>query len=119
MGMLLVYDVTNPTSFNNLNKWLRNISEYSNDGVEKLILGNKCDMEAQRRIPKAKGESVAKENGIRFLETSAKANINIEEAFLQISGSILDTITDITQHSAQTASLSEPENKPSSNCCLR
>ena len=99
MGILLVYDITRPSSFDNLAKWLRTILEHSSSDVEKMILGNKCDMEEQRRIPKERGESIARENGIKFLETSAKTNVNVEEAFLQISESILDKLPGTSQPS--------------------
>ena len=60
MGIMLVYDITNPKSFDNIAKWLRNIDEHANKDVEKMILGNKCDMEDKRVIPKEKGEDVSK-----------------------------------------------------------
>merc|ERR1712198_419784 len=72
LGVMLVYDITRPTSFDNLAKWLRTILEHSNADVEKMIIGNKCDMEEQRLISKERGEAIARENGIPFLETSAK-----------------------------------------------
>ncbi len=90
MGIMLVYDVTNPKSFDNIAKWLRNIQEHANEDVEKMILGNKCDMEDKRMISRERGETIACENGVRFLETSAKTNVNIERAFLELSESILD-----------------------------
>ena len=52
MGIMLVYDVTNSKSFDNISKWLRNIQEHSNPDVEKIILGNKCDMEDRRVVSK-------------------------------------------------------------------
>ena len=84
MGILLVYDVTNVKSFDNIAKWLRNIDEHANEDVEKIIIGNKCDMEDRRVIPTEKGEAIAREHGIRFIETSAKANINIDRVFLEM-----------------------------------
>ncbi|XP_037073638.1 ras-related protein Rab-10-like [Pollicipes pollicipes] len=89
MGIMLVYDITNPKSFDNIAKWLRNIDDHANEDVEKMILGNKCDIEDKRMITKERGESIAREHGIRFLETSAKANINIERAFLELADAIL------------------------------
>ena len=56
---MLVYDITNPKSFDNIAKWLRNIDEHANKDVEKMILANKCDMEDKRVIPKEKGEDVS------------------------------------------------------------
>ena len=90
MGILLVYDVTNAKSFDNISKWLRNIEEHANEEVEKMLLGNKCDMIDRRVISTERGESIAREHGIRFLETSAKANINIEKVFMDLAESILD-----------------------------
>ena len=48
MGIMLVYDITNAKSFDNIAKWLRNIDEHANEDVERMILGNKCDMEDKR-----------------------------------------------------------------------
>nr|XP_013011179.1 ras-related protein Rab-10 [Cavia porcellus] len=89
MGIMLVYDITNGKSFENISKWLRNIDEHANEDVERMLLGNKCDMDDKRVVPKGKGEQIAKEHGIRFFETSAKANINIEKAFLTLAEDIL------------------------------
>ncbi|KAG8522443.1 Ras-related protein Rab-10, partial [Galemys pyrenaicus] len=89
MGIMLVYDITNGKSFENISKWLRNIDEHANEDVERMLLGNKCDMDDKRVVPKGKGEQIAREHGIRFFETSAKANINIEKAFLTLAEDIL------------------------------
>lgn len=90
MGIMLVYDITNEKSFENIVKWLRNIDEHANEDVEKMILGNKCDMQDKRLVTKDRGEAIAREHGIRFMETSAKANINIERAFSELAEAILD-----------------------------
>ena len=47
--------------------------------------GNKCDMDDKRLISEERGRNVAEENGIKFFETSAKDNINIEQAFITVS----------------------------------
>lgn len=90
LGIMLVYDVTDVKSFNNIAKWLRAIQEHANPNVEKIILGNKCDIEDKRVISKERGELIAKENGVMFIETSAKTNNNIEEAFVQLAECILE-----------------------------
>lgn len=58
MGIILVYDLTNYKSFENISKWLRNINEHANEDVEKLLLGNKCDMSVERVVSEAKGKEV-------------------------------------------------------------
>ena len=117
MGIMLVYDITRPSSFDNLAKWLRAILQHSNTDVEKMIVGNKCDMEDRRQIPKERGEGIAAENGIRFIETSAKDNINIEEAFTQLTQSILDKLPTTAQSIPQHAALPTPNKKEGQSCC--
>lgn len=89
MGIMLCYDITNAKSFENIAKWLRNIDEHANEDVEKMILGNKCDMEDSRVVPRERGDAIAREHGIKFMETSAKNNVNIERAFHELADSIL------------------------------
>lgn len=59
MGIMLVYDITNEKSFENIVKWLRNIDEHANEDVERMILGNKCDMTDKRVVSKERGEAVS------------------------------------------------------------
>ena len=58
MGIMLVYDVTNEKSFDNIKNWIRNIEEHANTDVEKMILGNKCDITDRRQVPKERGDQV-------------------------------------------------------------
>ncbi|XP_030322491.1 ras-related protein Rab-8A isoform X1 [Calypte anna] len=78
MGIMLVYDITNEKSFENIRNWVRNIEEHASPDVEKMILGNKCDANDKRQVSREQGEKLAASFGIKFMETSAKANINIE-----------------------------------------
>lgn len=55
-----------------------------------MLLGNKCDMAERRMVSKERGEQIAIDHGIRFLETSAKANINVDKAFYDLAQAILD-----------------------------
>ena len=66
--------------------------QHASEDVEKMILGNKCDMQDKRVVSKERGETIAREHGIRFLETSAKVNINIDRAFLDLAEAILNKV---------------------------
>lgn len=88
MGIMLVYDITNEKSFENIKNWIRNIEENASADVEKMLLGNKCELEDKRQVTKEKGEQLALEYNIRFLETSAKASIHVEEAFFTLARDI-------------------------------
>ena len=59
-GILLVYDITAEKSFENIKTWIRNIEQHASDDVEKMILGNKCDMEDKRVVTKDQGAKVSK-----------------------------------------------------------
>lgn len=88
MGIMLVYDITNEKSFENIRNWIRNIEEHASQDVEKMVLGNKCDMTDRRMVSKERGEKLAIEHGIKFMETSAKGSINVEESFFNLARDI-------------------------------
>lgn len=88
MGIMLVYDITNEKSFENIKNWIRNIEENASADVEKMLLGNKCELEEKRQVTREKGEQLAIEYGIKFIETSAKASINVQEAFYMLARDI-------------------------------
>ncbi|KAL1932097.1 hypothetical protein VTP01DRAFT_9153 [Rhizomucor pusillus] len=88
MGILLVYDVTDEKSFGNVRNWFSNIEQHANEGVNKILIGNKCDMEDKRVVSTEQGQALANELGIGFIETSAKANIGVEQAFFDLARDI-------------------------------
>ncbi|OTF76923.1 ras-related protein Rab-8A,-like protein, partial [Euroglyphus maynei] len=88
MGIMLVYDVTNEKSFDNIKNWIRNIEEHASSDVEKMILGNKCDIQDRRQVSRERGEQLAIEYNIKFMETSAKSSCNVEEAFFTLAKDI-------------------------------
>ncbi|KAH0937356.1 hypothetical protein HID58_004817 [Brassica napus] len=95
MGILLVYDVTDETSFNNIRNWIRNIEQHASDNVNKILVGNKADMdESKRAVPTSRGQALADEYGIKFFETSARTNLNVEEVFFSLAKDIKQRLTD-------------------------
>jgi Ras-related protein Rab-8A len=88
MGILLVYDVTDEKSFNNIRNWIRNIEQHATESVNKILIGNKCDMVEKKVVDSARGKALADEYAIKFLETSAKNSINVEEAFITLAKDI-------------------------------
>ena len=80
-GILLLYDVTNRDSFKNLESWLIEIEKNAKEKVLKILIGNKCDLTDDREITSDEGKAFALRNGMEFMETSAKMNTNVSEAF--------------------------------------
>ncbi|TVU18407.1 hypothetical protein EJB05_34503 [Eragrostis curvula] len=85
---IIVYDVTDMESFNNIKQWLSEIDRYASDSVCKLLVGNKCDLVDSKVVDTEKAKAFADSLGIPFIETSAKESINVEEAFLTMSSEI-------------------------------
>jgi len=98
-GVMLVYDVTNRRSFDNISRWMRMIAEHGNEMVRKVILANKCDVTGPERvIDRQMGEEIAYKNDFKFFETSAKENINIDNAVASLARSVLDHFPTFQKH---------------------
>ncbi|KYQ91442.1 Rab GTPase [Tieghemostelium lacteum] len=91
-GALLVYDITRRDTFNHLTCWLKDARSYAHSNMTIILIGNKSDLEQKRAVTYEEGEQFAKENGLIFLETSAKTAFNVEEAFLQTAKKIYEKI---------------------------
>jgi len=89
-GIIVVYDVTDKNSFENVSKWLKEIDSFAGPNVVKLLVANKCDLTEQRVISAEQGQALASKLGISFVETSAKTATNVESAFLQMANIIKD-----------------------------
>ncbi|KAJ6850549.1 uncharacterized protein M6B38_259465 [Iris pallida] len=112
MGILLVYDVTDESSFNNIRNWIRNIEQHASDNVNKILVGNKADMdESKRAVPTSRGQNLADEYGIKFFETSAKTNLNVEQVFFTIARDIKQRLaeSETKAEQPQTISINRPD----------
>ncbi len=83
-----MYDITSEKSFDSIRNWIRNIEEHASSDVERMLIGNKCDMNEKRQVSKERAEKLAIEYGMKFMETSAKQNENIENAFFTLARDI-------------------------------
>lgn len=77
-GALLVYDITRKETFNHLTRWLEEVRQNGNPDIMVMLIGNKADLDSRRQVSTEEGERFAKENGLIFLETSAKTSFNVE-----------------------------------------
>uniref|UniRef100_A0A3Q2E0W1 small monomeric GTPase n=1 Tax=Cyprinodon variegatus TaxID=28743 RepID=A0A3Q2E0W1_CYPVA len=84
-ALLLLYDVTNKSSFDNIQAWLTEIHEYAQQDAVLMLLGNKADATHNRVVKREDGEKLAKEFGVPFMETSSRSGLNVELAFTAVA----------------------------------
>ena len=92
IGALLVYDITRRETFNHIESWLNEVRTHGAKDVVCILVGNKKDLEESRKVKFEEGQSLAKINGLLFLETSAKTAENVNEVFMTSAKKILDNM---------------------------
>lgn len=79
-AIIVAYDTTSSKSFNNIENWIKNISNEVDSKVPIVLVATKCDMDCQEKFSD-KGKSLAKDLKLNFFETSSKTNMNINQVF--------------------------------------
>ena len=92
IGALLVYDITRRDTFTHITRWLEEVKTHRSKSVCIILIGNKKDLEDKRQVSYEEGETLAKENDLLFLETSAKTAFNVAEAFNISANKIIEMI---------------------------
>uniref|UniRef100_K3WMV2 Uncharacterized protein n=1 Tax=Globisporangium ultimum (strain ATCC 200006 / CBS 805.95 / DAOM BR144) TaxID=431595 RepID=K3WMV2_GLOUD len=123
MGILLVYDVTDDHSFQNIRNWMTQIKQNASSNVNKILIANKCDVDPSERVVSTKqGQDLADEFGIKFFETSAKNNLNIDEAFRSIAVDIQKRLAESEHDRLDVANgskfrVDEQQDQSKDGCC--
>ncbi|THH17201.1 hypothetical protein EW146_g3565 [Bondarzewia mesenterica] len=156
MGILLVYDVTDERSFNSafllslilqyklyptplslplivvdaktdIRTWHANIEQHASEGVNKILIGNKSDWTDKKAVTEEQGRALADELGIRFMETSAKINEGVEEAFFTLARDIKARLIDSQADAAGapggvsgadgSVKVNQPATQTATGCC--
>jgi len=124
-GIVVVYDVTDSESFENVRMWLKEIERYAADYVEKLLIGNKSDLVAKKVVEYSLAKEFAESLNIPFLETSAKDSTNVDEMFYTMTRLIQQRAEKHGTHggdkagvpSGTTLNREAPEAESSGGCC--
>ncbi|KAE8793641.1 Ras-related protein RABA2a [Hordeum vulgare] len=93
LGAVLVYDVTKPTTFENISRWLKELRDHADANIRIMLVGNKTDLKHLRAVTTDDAGSYAEAEGLSYIETSALEAMNVEEAFQLILGDIYRTIS--------------------------
>ncbi|KAI5950892.1 SEC4 [Candida jiufengensis] len=119
MGIVLIYDVTDSRSFENVENWFQTVTQHANEDAQIFLVGNKSDDEVGRQVSKEQGEELASKLGIPFLEASAKSNANVDAIFYELAGIIQEKHVDDNAGAATASGIDVSQNNSGmkNNCC--
>ena len=80
-GIIVTYDLTDRDTFAKVSEWMTEVDKHAQENISRILVGNKKDLEERREVPYQEGKELADNFNVRFLETSAKESMNVEEAF--------------------------------------
>lgn len=84
MGALLVYDVTRHATFENVDRWLKELRNHTDSNIVVMLVGNKSDLRHLVAVSTEDGKSYAEKESLYFMETSALEAVNVENAFAEV-----------------------------------
>ncbi|KAL0335293.1 UNVERIFIED_CONTAM: Ras-related protein RABA2a [Sesamum calycinum] len=111
LGALLVYDVTKPTTFDNVSRWLKELRDHADSNIVIMLIGNKTDLKHLRAVATEDAQGFAEKEGLSFIETSALEATNVEKAFQTILSEIYRIISKKSLTSDELAPTSIKEGK--------
>lgn len=118
MGIVLIYDVTDARTFENVENWFQTVTQHANEDAQIFLVGNKSDDEENRQVSKEQGQHLASSLNVPFLEASAKTNSNVESIFYELASLIQEKhIDDAPAQSTSGIDVSLSGNGIKSNCC--
>ncbi|PSS17915.1 Ras-related protein [Actinidia chinensis var. chinensis] len=82
---IVVYDISSMDTFARAKKWIQELKKQGNPNLIMALVANKSDLEPDREVETEEGEQLSQENGMVFIETSAKTSVNINELFYEIA----------------------------------
>ena len=84
-GAIVIFDLTQQNTFNDLKKWVKDIKNYGEKNIEILIVGNKLDLIGQRKVTQSQAVNFCRENNYKYIEASAKDGTNILKIFEELT----------------------------------
>jgi len=119
---IVVYDITSYESFDRAKKWVKELQRQGNPNIVIALAGNKVDLASKRTVEIEESQAYAEENGILFMETSAKTAANVNELFVAIAKKLPKTqpprpnSARLLPPSSEAPQQAKPAQKPS-GCC--
>ncbi|KAJ8903984.1 hypothetical protein NDN08_000514 [Rhodosorus marinus] len=131
VGALILYDIAKKMTFENVERWLKELRDHADRNIVIMLVGNKCDLKHIRAVSEEEGTSFSERNKLSFIETSALEATNVEDAFSRILTEIYRLVSQQQLEKGGTGfqppaegekitlknPADEPKKKSSSSCC--
>ena len=114
VGIVLIYDITNKKTFDNVRSWITSIEEETSKKIILILVGNKADLKDERKVQKEEGEDIAKEFNLPFFESSAQSGLNVKSVFETLAKLIVEKKA---QSANQGQKLTNIKNVEKKKCC--
>lgn len=116
-GVIVVFDLTDENSFNNLKNWFGEVEKHCSENIPRLLIGNKSDLTQKRVVETRVAQEYAASLGIPYIETSAKDQLNVDESFLKMVEEIGAKRESIVQGKRdETVIMRQGPTQPSNGC---
>ena len=125
-AIMLTYSVSDQKSFLNIQNWIKQIQANTQNKICKILVGNKCDVDAaERKVTYEEGKKLAEEFELDFFEVSAKNDINVDDCFMKLTKNALeqwgDKVKVVNRKKRSTSVLRNKtdQKKEKDKCCLK
>lgn len=118
IGVMLVFDLTDRKSFDDLNGWLNDVHTHCDPNVVVTLIGNKSDLEDTRKVSESEARAFAELHQLQYLETSALDGSNVQLAFETAASNVLkklDTVKEMMHRRSE--NVLEERTRPEKPCC--
>lgn len=112
---IIVYDITSTESFTRAKKWVQELQKQGNPNMVVALAGNKTDLDDKRKVTAEEARAYAEENGLFFMETSAKASTNVNDMFYEIARRL--PRAQPAQNPAGMVMVDRPAGTQTASCC--
>lgn len=110
VGALLVYDIAKHLTYENVERWLKELRDHADSNIVIMLVGNKSDLRHLRAVPTEEAKAYAERNGLSFIETSALDSTNVEQAFTNILTEIYRIVSQKQLEQQPSKSSGKPNN---------
>ena len=114
VGIVLIYDITNKKTFDNVRSWITSIEEETSKKIILILVGNKADLKDERKVQKEEGEDIAKEFNLPFFESSAQSGLNVKSVFETLAKLIVEKKAQSVNQGEKLTNIKKVEKK---KCC--